>query len=37
MTLPDKDLGFLLINALGLGDSGAIALMAFSRGSISMK
>ena len=37
VTLPDKYLGFLLINALGITDSDTKALMAFSRGSILVK
>ena len=34
VTLPDRYLGFLLINALGLSEQDTKALMAFSRGSI---
>eukprot|EP00435_Cladocopium_sp_Y103_P073784 s36_g45.t1 len=37
VTLPDKFLGFLLINSLGLGDQDIKSLMAFSRGSILVK
>ena len=37
VTLPDRYLGFLLINALGLSEQDTKALMAFSRGSILVK